>query len=407
MDIEKGIQLINVDDIIPNRFQPRLAFKEEELKELSDSIKQHGVIQPLVLRQIGDKYEIIAGERRYKASCLAGLTQVPAVIMNVDDGKSAEIAVVENIQRKDLTAIEEAQSYKKLLEKGMTQDELATKLGISQASIANKIRLLALSDEVQQALLLGRISERHARSLLQITDKEEQIRLLNKITEERLTVKQTDELINKIIGKVVVATDPLRQEEIKPIEEKKEDIFNMNIEPITQQNVPEVTNDFVNNNIDNTVKSFEDLMKKQEPLSPLEVKNESEEASYVPKVEPPRPINLESQTEELIDTPEILDFDSKSPLENEIISTTQEDYNPPVYESPTIETPNQIIEEFKTQKEAEIEVEAPMPVGNTLADAISSARGLKDNLLSKGFRVNTEEFDFEDMYQIVIKIQKD
>src|SRR5574344_916862 len=127
MDIEKVIQLINVDDIIPNRFQPRLAFKEEELKELSDSIKQHGIIQPLVLRQIGDKYEIIAGERRYKASCLAGLTQVPAVIMNVDDGKSAEIAVVENIQRKDLTAIEEAQSYKKLLDNGMTQEELAQK----------------------------------------------------------------------------------------------------------------------------------------------------------------------------------------------------------------------------------------------------------------------------------------
>ena len=110
MDLEKGVKLINIDDIIPNRFQPRLAFNENELKELSDSIKQHGVIQPLVLRQIGDKYEIIAGERRYKASTMAGLRQVPAVIMNVDDNKSAEIAVVENIQRKDLTAIEEAQS---------------------------------------------------------------------------------------------------------------------------------------------------------------------------------------------------------------------------------------------------------------------------------------------------------
>lgn len=113
MNHENEIVNVRIDEIIPNRFQPRLAFDEKELNELADSIKMHGIIQPLVLRRIGDKYEIIAGERRYKASVLAGLTQVPAVIMNIDDQKSAEVAVVENLQRKDLTAIEEAQSYKK------------------------------------------------------------------------------------------------------------------------------------------------------------------------------------------------------------------------------------------------------------------------------------------------------
>lgn len=383
MDLEKGVLLVNVDDIIPNRFQPRLAFNENELKELSDSIKQHGVIQPLVLRQIGDKYEIIAGERRYKASCMAGLTQVPAVIMNVDDGKSAEIAVVENIQRKDLTAIEEAQSYKKLLDKGMKQDELAAKLGISQSAIANKIRLLALDEEVQQALLGGKISERHARSLLQITDKNKQKEILNRIIDERLTVKQTDEVINKLLGKVQMV------EEIV----SKEDIFDINVDNIKT----ETKNLFPND----SVKSFEDLMKKQDDIKPIETKVEDslpKESHFIPRVEPPRPIEKEFEEETI---PEILDFDAQI---KEPLKMPEEDQN----SNPIInESSNKIIEEFKKEKEEEKPLEPIIPNGNSLSDAITSARSLKDSLISKGFRVNSEEFDFEDMYQIVIKIQKD
>ena len=140
MNHENEIVNVRIDEIIPNRFQPRLAFDEKELNELADSIKMHGIIQPLVLRRIGDKYEIIAGERRYKASVLAGLTQVPAVIMNIDDQKSAEVAVVENLQRKDLTAIEEAQSYKKILDMGyLTQEELATRMGVAQSTSTKSI----------------------------------------------------------------------------------------------------------------------------------------------------------------------------------------------------------------------------------------------------------------------------
>lgn len=115
---------------IPNRFQPRLSFDEQGLNELAESIRQHGIIQPLVLRKIGDKYEIIAGERRYKASYIAGLTKVPAVIIDLNDNESAEVAIVENIQRKDLSPIEEAKSYKKLLDRGyLTQDQLASRMG--------------------------------------------------------------------------------------------------------------------------------------------------------------------------------------------------------------------------------------------------------------------------------------
>ena len=167
MQMESQIVQVNIDDIIPNRFQPRLSFDDQGLKELAASIKEHGIIQPLVLRKLGSKYEIIAGERRYKASQMAGLNTVPAVISNIDDNSSAEVALVENIQRRDLTPIEEARSYKNLLDKGyLTQEQLAKKMGISQSAIANKLRLLNLDDEVQQGLLEGRISERHARALL-------------------------------------------------------------------------------------------------------------------------------------------------------------------------------------------------------------------------------------------------
>ena len=208
MNRENEIINVRVDEIIPNRFQPRLAFNDTELKELSESIKTHGIIQPLVLRRIGDKYEIIAGERRYKASVMAGLPTVPAIIMNIDDKQSAEVAVVENLQRKDLTAIEEAQSYKKILDMGyLTQEELAARMGITQPTIANKLRLLNLSIPVKQALLNNQISERHARSLLALTDTNLQITMLNRIISERLTVRQTDEEINKLLGKTTNDSD--------------------------------------------------------------------------------------------------------------------------------------------------------------------------------------------------------
>ena len=152
-NMEKEIVYVALDDIIPNRFQPRLSFDEDALNELAKSIRQHGIIQPLVLRKVGNKYEIIAGERRYKASYIAGLTKVPAVIIDLNDNESAEVAIVENIQRKNLSPIEEAKSYKKLLDRGyLTQDELASRMGKTQGFISNKLRLLNLSSTVQDAL---------------------------------------------------------------------------------------------------------------------------------------------------------------------------------------------------------------------------------------------------------------
>ena len=230
---QENLQVINVpiEEIIPNRFQPRLNFDESALNELSASIKEHGIIQPLILRRLEDKYEIIAGERRFKAAKMAGLMGVPAIITKMDDNKSAEVAIVENVQRKDLSAIEEAKSYKALLDKGyLTQEELAKKMGLSQSAISNKLRLLSLSDAVQDALMDGKISERHARSLLQINDSEEQEKWLKTIIDERLTVKDLDKRLKDTLrkeGKIdevpLVADTP----DIKAIKEKATDIMSV------------------------------------------------------------------------------------------------------------------------------------------------------------------------------------
>lgn len=201
--MDREVVELYLDDIIPNRFQPREVFNEEALRELSASIKEHGVIQPIIVRKIGDKYEIIAGERRYKASAMAGLTKIPAIIRNLDDKEASKVALLENLQRKDLTAIEEARTYQKILElDSMTQEELGRTMGKSQAAIANKMRLLSLPDEIQEALLQDRISERHARSLLNLNTSEEQINMLNKIIERRMTVRELDNEIRLMNGDI-------------------------------------------------------------------------------------------------------------------------------------------------------------------------------------------------------------
>ncbi len=203
MKESREVVILNLDDILPNRFQPRIKFDEKAIVELSESIKEHGVIQPIIVRKISDKYEIIAGERRYKASVMAGKTNIPAIVVDLDDKDSSEIALIENVQRKDLTPIEEAISYRKILDMGyLTQDELATKLGVAQSTVANKLRLLNLDDDVQDALLDEKISERHARSLLKLEKPSMQKEMLKRIINERLTVRKTDEEIDKMINNI-------------------------------------------------------------------------------------------------------------------------------------------------------------------------------------------------------------
>ena len=229
MEEERKVVILKLDDILPNRFQPRIKFSENAINELAESIKLHGVIQPIVVRKISDKYEIIAGERRYKASIIAGKTTIPAIVTTLDDKNSAEVALIENVQRQDLTPIEEAISYKKILDMGyINQQELGAKLGKKQSTIANKLRLLNLNDEVQEALMDNKISERHARSLLRLDDKK-QILMLNRIISERLTVRKTDQEIEKLLN-----DSNGEQKEIK--EEKGE--MKMNSDILKDFNIP-------------------------------------------------------------------------------------------------------------------------------------------------------------------------
>ena len=190
---------LSIDDIIPNRFQPREVFRDQALDELALSIKEHGVIQPIIVRQIvNNKYEIIAGERRYKASTIAGKTTIPAIVRNLDDKETSKQALLENIQRQDLTPIEEARTYQTILSlDNITQEELAKTMGKSQSAISNKLRLLTLPEEVQEALLNSEISERHARSLLTVQNIEKQKALLQEVIKNKIPVRILDEMIKK------------------------------------------------------------------------------------------------------------------------------------------------------------------------------------------------------------------
>ena len=238
--MENEIIFIKLDDIIPNRFQPREVFDETALNELADSIRQHGVIQPIVVRQVGNKYEIIAGERRYKASAIAGLTKIPAIIKNLDDKESSIVAYIENAQRRNVSAIEEARTSERILKtNNMTQEQLARELGISQSALANKLRLLSLPLEVQEALMKNEISERHARSLLSVKEPEKQIELLNKVKTNKMTVRELESEIRNMFGNNT------------PEDNNDGGMFinnNMNAEFIpTNMN----NNSFVNNNLNN------------------------------------------------------------------------------------------------------------------------------------------------------------
>lgn len=213
-----------LDDIIPNRFQPREVFDERALKELALSIREHGVIQPIIVRKIGTKYEIIAGERRYKASTMAGLTKIPAIVRSLDDKESSKVALIENLQRKDLTPIEEARTYQKILDiDNITQEELAKSMGKSQSSVSNKLRLLTLSNKVQEALLNEKISERHARSLLNVSEDSEREKLTDLIIEKKLSVKELENIIKNGFDETNIEEQNAETNEESLKEEPKEE----------------------------------------------------------------------------------------------------------------------------------------------------------------------------------------
>ncbi|NLY70586.1 MAG: ParB/RepB/Spo0J family partition protein [Clostridiales bacterium] len=193
---------IPVDSIIVNSDQPRKVFQDEELEELCSSIKEFGVIQPIIVKKVGSKYLLIAGERRLRATIMAGLDKIPATIRDADERDSALIALVENVQREDLNYIEEAMAYKSLMDDyGLTQSEIAKKVGKKQSTISNKIRILSLPEEIRTALTENKLTERHARALLKIPDNNQRKQILKRIISHNLNVKQSEKLIKDFLTK--------------------------------------------------------------------------------------------------------------------------------------------------------------------------------------------------------------
>ncbi|MDQ0244992.1 ParB family chromosome partitioning protein [Bacillus fengqiuensis] len=204
--IKEEIKQIPVLTIIPNRYQPRTVFNEHKIEELALTIRTHGIIQPIVVREIEDGlYELIAGERRWRAVQSLRWETIPAIVKQLDDTETASVALIENLQREELTAIEEALAYVKLIElHNLTQEALAQRLGKGQSTVANKLRLLKLPTPIQEAIKQKTITERHARALIPLKSEEKQLAVLQEILEKQFNVKQTEERVVKLLEQQVV-----------------------------------------------------------------------------------------------------------------------------------------------------------------------------------------------------------
>lgn len=411
MDNNRKVVELPLEDVLPNRFQPRIKFSEEAINELSESIKEHGVIQPIVVRPVGDRYEIIAGERRFKATTLAGLPTIPAIIINLNDKESAEVALIENVQRQDLTPIEEAISYKKILDMGyLNQENLAGKIGKSQSSIANKLRLLNLDEEVQEALLNSKISERHARSLLKLNNRDDQVKLLNKIITERLTVRKTDEEISKMLNEkkeevnkqnevevlsfdepIIIPSDDMTTKFNMPtnpiIEEKETGSF---INPFINANTPSINNDV--NEIEEDIPSFSDLIMKKTEESTPEVNSS----------------NFFTSDFNNVNNTQNTNFDNYE-FNNTLIPNTPVEENKDFTLSPNFGIPSFDDSIFKIDSKSSTineTISNDNIASESMKDVISVFRDCEKQISNQGFVVDIEEFDLDDMYQVVFKVHK-
>lgn len=213
---DKRVMEIPIENIVPNPYQPRKVFSQSALEELSNSIKVYGILQPITVRVKDDKYELIAGERRFRAAKLAQLKSVPAIINNMSDESSAVLALLENLQREDLNFIEEAMGYENLIkEHEFTQQQLAEKLGKNQSTIANKLRILRLPNEIKIKVVENDLTERHARALLKLPNEELMKDVVDKVIKNELTVKKTEKLIKDILEELQAAQEPEKKQNIK------------------------------------------------------------------------------------------------------------------------------------------------------------------------------------------------
>lgn len=445
---------ISIEDIVPNRFQPRLTFDTEALNELANSIKEHGIIQPLVVRRLNDKFEIIAGERRYKAATLVGMKKVPCVVMELSDNESAEVAVIENIQRKEMTPLEEAKAFKKILDKGyLTQDELAKRMGKSQSSIANKLRLLNLDEVVQDAILDGKISERHARSLLKIEDKTEQRNVLGEIINNRLTVRQTDELIkqkynkgddiininennsqtiNNMMNTNMNPINNIFKEQVK----EEQQIQTENVDPYSYMSIPNVN--LPQNNIMNDVNPQLNIMNNinkynQTEISQTQQQVQNSSLDIFKTDSTPQAINTSKQDINSVINPSVFSSDitkNNDDIKNEDNSKQNQPVNNGMMvdinniknnaedivkkEEKNVDLSNLLHSEGKQANKFFVDLDIPADVNiNPLENVPFKVKKSVDEINKKiqelklqGINLDKEENDLGDSYQIIIRINK-
>ncbi len=378
MKMEAQIRLINIEDIIPNRFQPRLKFEDSALEELATSIQEHGIFQPLVVRRLNDKFEIIAGERRYKAATKAGLKAVPCIVTDIDDNESAEVAIIENTHRRNLSAIEEAKAYKKLLDRRyITQDQLARRLGMSQSTLSNKIRLLSLDEAVQKALINDEISERHARCLLRLTDKMRQVELLNRIIAERWTVKQLEDVVTAIVNSY----------------NKSDNLGGIN------------TNSKLDVDIDRIINNSTDIVSDIPLTDDIYYSYNSSVEDRSNDKQKKNSLFFNNLENESVNMNPNLNF-GFNPFKNETISETDDEDEDSDYDLLDLEEDDEeevVVEEKVKKKESEV-IELELEKNE---DVITQIKKLLAKAKVNSLGVTSEEFSFDDIYQFVIRIDKE
>lgn len=231
-----GIRFMKLNEIEPNTGQPRKHFNDEKLTQLAESIKQHGVVQPLIVKRDEDVYKIVAGERRWRAARLAGLDSVPVIVRDLSSKQVMEIALIENLQREDLNPIEEAEAYEKLMnEFGMTQEDISITVGRSRPAIANSIRLLSLNEKIRGFVINGDLSSGHARALLTIDDFTKQMKLAEEIINKGMNVRDTEKLVKKAANNKIIRAAKKIDEDIMAIEERFREILGTKVKLVSNK----------------------------------------------------------------------------------------------------------------------------------------------------------------------------
>ena len=403
---ERRIENIPIDKIIPNIYQPRIKFEESKLNELANSLKEYGVIQPIILRNIGDTYEIIDGERRYRAAKKAGFKEIPSIVLNMTEKEAAELLLTENMQKQVLTPIEEANSYQQImLLNQISVEELSKKLGKDKNYIENKINLLNLPLEIQEALLNNKISEGHAKLLLKIESKTKKIELYKKIITERLTVKALEEIINSEHPEkeVKLETNEFNLDELsneKFLTEKKENKMEEN----------NMNNEMNFNQYNNLLKEQQTQMMEMTQPAPIIPTQEENKNQFFPSLEE-QPLNMDIPvSEEPMAMPqfEVPTFNSEPQIQNPAFEMPQapamtEPMAMPQFEVPAFNPEPQIQNPVFEMPQ---ELNKQQPVMVDVMPAVNMIRNLIPLLENSGYKINIEEMDNTGEYQVTLKIQK-